>query len=107
MTTAKPKTTKIEAPIEEALQDLSDVLQEEAKLEEVVIAEAVEEALVEEPIVEEVIEELPVEEPVVVESIVEAPQSSVGALTSQTLPLPNQPIWYGAMTSQIHKQRNQ
>jgi hypothetical protein len=106
MATAKPKTTKIEAPIEEALQGLSDVLQEE-----VVIAEAVEEALVEEPvvepIVEEAIEELPVEEPVVVEAIVEAPQSSVEAVTSQTLPLPNQPIWYGAMTSQIHKQRNQ
>jgi hypothetical protein len=88
MATAKPKTTKIEAPIEEALQGLSDVLQEEAKLEEV-------------------IEELPVEEPVVVEAIVEAPQSSVEAVTSQVLPLPNQPIWYGAMTSQIHKQRNQ
>ena len=102
MATAKPKTTKIEAPIEEALQGLSDVLQEE-----VVIAEAVEEALIVEPIVEEAIEELPVEEPVVVEAIVEAPQSSVEAVTSQTLPLPNQPIWYGAMTSQIHKQRNQ
>ena len=102
MATAKPKTTKIEAPIEEALQGLSDVLQEE-----VVIAEAVEEALIVEPIVEEAIEELPVEEPVVVEAIVEAPQSSVEAVTSQTLPLPNQPIWYGAMTGQIHKQRNQ
>ena len=98
MATAKPKTTKIEAPIEEALQDLSDVLQEEAKLEEVIIAEAVEEALV---------EDLPVEEPVAVEAIVEAPQSSVEAVTSQVLPLPNQPIWYGAMTGQIHKQRNQ
>ena len=102
MATAKPKTTKIEAPIEEALQGLSDVLQEE-----VVIAEAVEEALIVEPIVEEAIEELPVEEPVVVEAIVEAPQSSVEAVTSQVLPLPNQPIWYGAMTGQIHKQRNQ
>ena len=98
MATAKPKTTKIEAPIEESLQDLSDVLQEEAKLEEVIIAEAVEEALV---------EDLPVEEPVAVEAIVEAPQSSVEAVTSQVLPLPNQPIWYGAMTGQIHKQRNQ
>ena len=55
MATAKPKTTKIEAPIEESLQDLSDVLQEEVKLEEVVIAQAVEEALVEEPVIVEAI----------------------------------------------------
>jgi len=93
MATAKPKTTKIEAPIEEALQDLSDVLQEEVKLEEVVIAEAVEEALV--------------EEPVVVEAIVETPQAPVETVTPQAIPFGSQPIWHGAMTGQIHKQRNQ
>ena len=97
MATAKPKTTKIEAPIEEALQDLSDVLQEEVKLEEVVIAEAVEEALVEEVI----------EEPVVVEAIVETPQAPVETVTPQAIPFGSQPIWHGAMTGQIHKQRNQ
>ena len=44
MATAKPKTTKIEAPIEEALQGLSDVLQEEILVEEpVVVEEPVEE----------------------------------------------------------------
>ena len=65
MATAKPKTTKIEAPT----------------LEEVVIAEAVEETLIEdviEEVVEAVIEELPVEEPVAVESsetLLEAPVS--------------------------------
>jgi len=88
MATAKPKTTKIEAPIEESLQDLSDVLQEE-----VVIAEAVEEALV--------------EEPVVVEAIVETPQAPVEEVTPQAIPFGSQPIWHGAMTGQIHKQRNQ
>ena len=88
MATAKPKTTKIEAPIEEALQGLSDVLQEE-----VVIAEAVEEALV--------------EEPVVVEAIVETPQAPVEEVTPQAIPFGSQPIWHGAMTGQIHKQRNQ
>jgi len=93
MTTAKPKTTKIETPIEEALQGLSDVLQEEDKVEEVVIAEAVEEALV--------------EEPVAVEAIVEAPQAPVETATPQAIPFGSQPIWYGAMTGQIHKQRNQ
>ena len=93
MATAKPKTTKIEAPIEEALQGLSDVLQEEAKVEEVVIAEAVEEALV--------------EEPVAVEAIVETPQAPVETVTPQAIPFGSQPIWHGAMTGQIHKQRNQ
>jgi len=93
MATAKPKTTKIEAPIEEALQGLSDVLQEEAKVEEVVIAEAVEEALV--------------EEPVAVEAIVEASQAPVEEVTPQAIPFGSQPIWHGAMTGQIHKQRNQ
>ena len=88
MATAKPKTTKIEAPIEESLQDLSDVLQEE-----VVIAEAVEEALV--------------EEPVAVEAIVETPQAPVEEVTPQAIPFGSQPIWHGAMTGQIHKQRNQ
>ena len=88
MATAKPKTTKIEAPIEESLQDLSDVLQEE-----VVIAEAVEEALV--------------EEPVAVEAIVEASQAPVEEVTPQAIPFGSQPIWHGAMTGQIHKQRNQ
>jgi len=93
MATAKPKTTKIEAPIEEALQGLSDVLQEEAKVEEVVIAEAVEEALV--------------EEPVAVEAIVEASQAPVEEVTPPVAPFGSQPIWHGAMTGQIHKQRNQ
>ena len=93
MATAKPKTTKIEAPIEE-----------------VVIAEAVEEALIEdviEEVVEAVIEELPVEEPVAVEVILDTPQASVEEVTPQVVPSANQPIWYGAMTGQIHKQRNQ
>ena len=98
MATAKPKTTKIEAPIEEAT------------LEEVVLAEAVEEALIEdviEEVVEAVIEELPVEEPVAVEVILDTPQASVEEVTPQVVPSANQPIWYGAMTGQIHKQRNQ
>ena len=98
MATAKPKTTKIEAPIEEA------------KLEEVVLAEAVEEALIQdviEEVVEAVIEELPVEEPVAVEVILDTPQASVEEVTPLAAPFGSTPIWYGAMTGQIHKQRNQ
>ena len=91
MATAKPKTTKIEAPIEEA------------KLEEVVIAEAVEEALIEdviEEVVEVVLEELPVEEPLAVEVILDTPQASVEEVTPQIVPSAAKPIWYGAMTGQ-------
>ena len=90
MATAKPKTTKIEAPT----------------LEEVVIAEAVEEALIEdviEEVVEAVIEAIPealVEEPV--ESVLEAPQAPVEPATPQEkVPfVGDQRSWHGAQFNQ-------
>ena len=93
MATAKPKTTKIEAPIEEA------------KLEEVVLAEAVEEALIEdviEEVVEAVIEELPVEEPVAVEVILDTPQTPVEeAIIQEKVPfVGDQRTWHGAQLGQ-------
>jgi len=48
-----------------------------------------------------------VEEPVAVEAIVEASQAPVEEVTPQAIPFGSQPIWHGAMTGQIHKQRNQ
>jgi len=87
MATAKPKTTKIEAPIEEALQGLSDVLQEEILVEEPVV--------VEEPVEVPVAPvEAPVEEPVV-----EAPEK---------IPfIGDQRTWHGAQTSQRYNARIQ
>ena len=79
MATAKPKTTKIEAP----------------KLEEVVIAEAVEEALI--------------EEPVAVEVILDTPQAPVEEVTIQEkVPfIGDQRTWHGAQTSQRYNARIQ
>jgi len=87
MATAKPKTTKIEAPIEEALQGLSDVLQEEILVEEPVV--------VEEPV------EVPVApvEAVTEEPVVEAPEK---------IPfIGDQRTWHGAQTSQRYNARIQ
>ena len=93
MATAKPKTTKIEAPIEEALQGLSDVLQEEI--------------LVEEPeVVEEPVEE-PVEVPVApVEAVTE--ESVVQEVPTEKIPfVGDQRTWHGAQTSQRYNARIQ
>lgn len=89
MATAKPKTTKIEAPIEEALQGLSDVLQEEI--------------LVEEPVV---VEE-PVEVPVApVEAVTE--ESVVQEVPTEKIPfVGDQRTWHGAQTSQRYNARIQ
>ena len=92
MATAKPKTTKIETPVEEALQGLSDVLQEEILVEEPVV--------VEEPVEVPVASvEAPVEEPVVTAPVVEAPEK---------IPfIGDQRTWHGAQTSQRYNARIQ